>query len=223
MTIYDSELESRLRGDLTQKIQQLNNSQSAEYRERLSALRAHLDAFTVILHNLREHERKLARWQKFQWWHPIWAVFVISVIGVGLIGFLDAPNTYLAVALLVFLYLSIQHLIYKQSKQYLWLMLRQSNAELARYGERAQGIMHSMAEASYAYANGKLTDNEHLLSDSFRQLKLRYAVLGAVMGAVSAEPSELQQLGYCSDNFGNIFSPLYDAQRQVHDMKSYLN
>lgn len=222
MTKYDSELERKLRRDLTQKIQQLNNSQSAEYHERLSTLCAHLDAFTVILHNLREHERKLARWNKFQWWHPIWAVFVISVIGFSLTGFLDPPNTYLAVAFLVFLYLTIQHLIYKQTVLHLWLMLKHSNAELARYGESAQGIMHSVAEASYLYANGKLTDHEHLLSDSFRHLKLRYAVLGAVMGAVCAEPSELQQLGY-SDNSANIFSPLYDAQRRVHDMKSYLS
>lgn len=206
MTKDDGELENRFRRDLTQKIQQLDDAQSAEYRERLSLLCAHVDAFTAILHNVREYERKLAKWQKYQWWHPIWAVFVISVIGVGLVGFLDALATYLAVASLVILYLSIQHLIYKQTLLHLRLMLKYSNAELARYGERAQGIMHSMAEASYAYANGRILDAEHLLYDGFRQLKLRYIVLSAVLRADSVEPIELQKFGN-SDNSANIFSP----------------
>lgn len=207
MNVNDEEVASRARRELMQRVHQLTQKQMAEYEERLNIVHAHLESFEHVLYQARACERRVDKWREYRWWHPLMAIFIITVVILGLIDLISSPVTYVLTGMLLILYLSVKLLIDTQTLLLLRIALKQVNAELKRYGDEAESILHAMAESNYAHANGEIIMTEaESTKNAMRDLKLRYVILRTVAGEKLYGPKELQEFE-CEK--ASILSPLY--------------
>lgn len=207
MNVNGEEVAIRARRELMQRVHQLTQKQMAEYEERLNIVHAHLESFEHVLYQARACERRLDKWKEYQWWHPFMAIFIITVVILGLIDLISSPVTYVVTGLLLILYFQFKLLIDTQTLLLLRIALKQGNAELKRYGDEAESILHAIAESVCAHANGELVMTEaESTKNAMRDLKLRYVILRTVVGEQFYGPKELQEFEYEKTS---IFSPLY--------------